>query len=125
MNIHYVLNKFTVHKAVERLETHGFPEGIKAIVFLLHKPVGLGKKENIITADHVEFQRLLQLAVSGKTSYKIGFDMETTGKCIRRLMNQRKFTVKDVQKYHMSFYDETFCSRVYVYYREVKRLSYL
>ena len=97
-------------------------------------------------------------------------DMEATGKCIRRIMNQRKLTVKDVQKYlnlssvqsiyhwlngqsvptvdnlyalselfqlpvdamivgnrkyHMSFYDETFCSRVYVYYREVKRLSFL
>lgn len=54
-NIHYVLNKSTVHEAVERLKAHGFPEGINAIVFLLHKPVGLGKKENIITADHRGF----------------------------------------------------------------------
>lgn len=68
-NIHYVLNKSTVHEAVERLKAHGFPEGINAIVFLLHKPVGLGKKENIITAGHREFQRLLRLAVSGKTAY--------------------------------------------------------
>lgn len=97
-------------------------------------------------------------------------DMEATGKCIRRIMNQRKFTVKDVQKYlnlssvqsiyhwlngqsiptvdnlyalselfqlpvdamivgnrkyHMSFYDEAFYSRVHVYYREVKRLCFL
>ncbi|MBD5485147.1 MAG: SPASM domain-containing protein [Lachnospiraceae bacterium] len=73
-NIHYVLNKSTVHEAVERLKAHEFPKGINAIVFLLHKPVGLGKKENIIAADHEEFQRLLQLAVSGKTAYKIGFD---------------------------------------------------
>lgn len=73
-NIHYVLNKSTVHEAVERLKAHGFPKGINAIVFLLHKPVGLGKKENIITAGHREFQRLLRLAVSGKTAYKIGFD---------------------------------------------------
>ena len=95
-------------------------------------------------------------------------DMKATGMCIRRIMNQRKLTVKDVQKYlnlssvqsiyhwlngqsvptvdnlyalselfqlpidamiignrkyHMLFYDETFYSRVYVYYREVERLS--
>lgn len=73
-NIHYVLNRFTVQEAVERLTAHGFPEGINAIVFLLHKPVGLGKRENIITADHAEFQRLLQLAASGETGYKTGFD---------------------------------------------------
>ncbi|MCM1046497.1 MAG: SPASM domain-containing protein [Candidatus Gastranaerophilales bacterium] len=73
-NIHYVLNKFTVHEAVERLRTHNFPEGINAIIFLLHKPVGLGKKENMITIEHMEFQQLLQLAVSDKMAYKIGFD---------------------------------------------------
>lgn len=73
-NIHYVLSRSTVHEAVERLEGHGFPEGINAIVFLMHKPVGLGRKENVITADNAEFQQLLQLAASGKTAYKIGFD---------------------------------------------------
>ncbi len=73
-NVHYVLNKFTVHEAVERLTAHDFPEGLNAIVFLLHKPVGLGKREHIITADHAEFQQLLQLAASDKTPYKIGFD---------------------------------------------------
>ena len=97
-------------------------------------------------------------------------DMKATGKCIRRIMNQRKLTVKDVQKYlnlssvqsiyhwlngqsvptvdnlyalselfqlpvdamivgnrkyHMSFYDEIFYNRVYVYYREVKKLSFI
>lgn len=73
-NIHYVLNKVTVHEAVERLVAHDFPDGINAVVFLLHKPVGLGKRENIITNDNAEFQKLLQLAGSGETGYKIGFD---------------------------------------------------
>lgn len=97
-------------------------------------------------------------------------DMKATGMRIHRIMNQRKFTVKDVQKYlnlssvqsiyhwlngqsvptvdnlyalselfqlpvdemlvgnrkfRMPFYDKTFCNRIYVYYREVKRLSFL
>ena len=97
-------------------------------------------------------------------------DMKATGIWIRHIMNRRKLTVKDVQKYlnlssvqsiyhwlngqsvptvdnlyalselfqlpvdamivgnrkyHMSFYDEAFYSRVHVYYREVKRLCFL
>ncbi len=97
-------------------------------------------------------------------------DMKATGMRIRRIMNQRKFTVKDVQKYlnlssvqsiyhwlngqsvpavdnlyalselfqipvdamivgnrkyHMSLSDEPFHIRIYVYYMEVKRLSFL
>lgn len=73
-NIHYVLNKFSAHEAVERLIMHDFPEGINAVVFLLHKPVGLGKRENIVTIDNVEFQRLLRLISSDKIAYKIGFN---------------------------------------------------
>lgn len=97
-------------------------------------------------------------------------DMKATGMRIRQIMNQRKLTVKDVQKYlnlssvqsiyhwfngqsvptvdnlyalselfqlpvdmmivgnrkyNMSFYDETFYSRVYVYYMTVRELSVL
>lgn len=97
-------------------------------------------------------------------------DMKATGMRIRRIMNQRKFTVKDVQKYlnlssvqsiyhwingqsmptvdnlyalselfqipvdamivgnrkyHMLSYDDALYSRIYVYYREVKRLDSL
>lgn len=73
-NIHYVLNKNTVEEALERLKTHSFPAGINAVVFLLHKPVGLGRKQTIISTGHQQFQNLIQLAVSGKSGYKIGFD---------------------------------------------------
>lgn len=73
-NIHYVLSKDTVEEAVERLLSHSFPSGINAIVFLLHKPVGLGKTKNIITTDHELFRRLIGLVNSGYTDYKIGFD---------------------------------------------------
>lgn len=48
-NIHYVLSKETLAEAVERLATHTFPKNLNAIVFLLHKPVGLEKPENMIT----------------------------------------------------------------------------
>lgn len=73
-NIHYVLNKYTVDEAVECLISQRFPQGVNAVVFLLHKPVGLGKKENVITTQHKQFQRLIRLVNSEKTAYKIGFD---------------------------------------------------
>lgn len=73
-NIHYVLSKDTTEEALERLMAHTFPDGINAVIFLLHKPVGLGKKQNVITTAHRQFQQLIQLACSGKAGYKIGFD---------------------------------------------------
>jgi uncharacterized protein YbjQ (UPF0145 family) len=41
-NIHYVLGNNTIDEAIERLKNHSFPKGINAVIFLLHKPVGLG-----------------------------------------------------------------------------------
>lgn len=73
-NIHYVLSKDTVEEAVERLTAHSFPEQINAIVFLLHKPVGLGNAQNVITIKHKAFYELIRMVDSGKIGYKIGFD---------------------------------------------------
>lgn len=73
-NIHYVLSKNTVAEALERLEEHSFPKGINAIIFLLHKPVGLGSPDNVIGQDNQEFIHLIQYISSGASGYKIGFD---------------------------------------------------
>ncbi|MCI6997717.1 MAG: SPASM domain-containing protein [Eubacterium sp.] len=73
-NIHYVLSKNTVEEAVERVKTHSFPNGINALIFLLHKPVGLGRTENIISTSNKKFQELISLVSSGNMGYKIGFD---------------------------------------------------
>ena len=73
-NIHYVLSKDTVEEAVKRLSEHSFPKNINAIVFLLHKPVGLGKGRNVITTKHTAFHKLIQMVDSEETGYKIGFD---------------------------------------------------
>lgn len=73
-NIHYVLSKQTVTEALCRLKEHSFPEGINAIVFLLHKPVGLGSYKNMIGQDNKEFQELIEYIASEDCDYKIGFD---------------------------------------------------
>lgn len=73
-NIHYVLSQDSVSEALERLKNKGFPEGINAIVFLLHKPVGLGTKEKMILLDNEAFRCLVDYIGSEKLWYKVGFD---------------------------------------------------
>lgn len=73
-NVHYVLSKSTVGEALERLKENSFGTGINAVIFLLHKPVGLGTKEEMITADNKEFWELLDYINGHDFSFKIGFD---------------------------------------------------
>ena len=73
-NIHYVLSKNSIKEAIERIKENSFPKGIKAIVFLLHKPVGLGKKQDVLSLEHGEVQEFMELISKGNVGYKIGFD---------------------------------------------------
>lgn len=73
-NIHYVLSRRTVREAVERLESNGFPEGINAVVFLLHKPVGLGTREQMIPFGDPYFTELLRIVDGWHGRFRIGFD---------------------------------------------------
>ena len=73
-NIHYVLMDNTCEEAVERLREGGFPEGVNAVVFLLHKPCGLGLRERMIKADNTWFSELLSLVNAGGLPFKVGFD---------------------------------------------------
>ena len=47
-NIHYVVGNNTIDEAITRLKHNGFPRGINAVIFLLHKPVGLGTDKNVL-----------------------------------------------------------------------------
>lgn len=77
-NIHYVLGKNTIYEALGRLKLMekegGFPKGINAVIFLLHKPIGQGSNENIVTMDNSEFKELIHLIDMHRFPYKIGFD---------------------------------------------------
>lgn len=97
-NIHYVLSKSTFTEALQHLQsdvinsdlakstskddsaqsyshnTLQFPKGINAVIFLLHKPVGLGTKEDMITKDNKDFLNFLDLVNEREFPYKIGFD---------------------------------------------------
>lgn len=73
-NIHYVLSAKSIDEAIERLRNNTFPEGINAIVFLLYKPIGLGKMENILTADNPKVKEFFKLVDKNDFDFKIGFD---------------------------------------------------
>lgn len=73
-NIHYVLGQNSIDEAIEKLENNNFPEGINAVIFLLHKPVGLGQNENVLKIDDIRVQRFYELIDVKKFPFKIGFD---------------------------------------------------
>lgn len=73
-NIHYVLGNNSIDEAIVSLKKDDFPDGINAIVFLLHKPVGLGKKSNMLKADDPRVTELYGLIDKGNHRFKVGMD---------------------------------------------------
>lgn len=73
-NIHYVLSNKSIDAAIERLKNNSFRKGINAVVFLLYKPVGLGKEENMLKADDIRVKEFFDLIDKGNFHHKVGFD---------------------------------------------------
>lgn len=73
-NIHYVLGKNSINEAIRRLEQENFPAGINSIVFLLHKPVGQGSQENVLSTSDPRVIRLYGLIDKRKRRFKVGMD---------------------------------------------------
>jgi radical SAM protein with 4Fe4S-binding SPASM domain len=73
-NIHYVLGRNSIDEAVTRLKDKSFPEGVNAVIFLLHKPVGFGQRENIIPINHPRLKEFFELVDGGDFPFHIGFD---------------------------------------------------
>lgn len=73
-NIHYVLSAKSIDDVIDRLKNNGFHKGINAIVFLLYKPIGLGKIENILTIDNPKLKEFFEIIDDNKFDFKIGFD---------------------------------------------------
>lgn len=74
-NIHFVLGKNTIDEAIYRLKNNKFYPGINAVIFLLHKPVGLGTKENMLTVDDPRLAEFFALIDDAKKlNFKVGFD---------------------------------------------------
>ncbi len=72
-NIHYVLGNNSIDEAIERLEKNDFPNGINAVIFLLHKPAGQGSKQNVLKVDDPKVARFFK-QVDAKHPFKVGLD---------------------------------------------------
>lgn len=73
-NIHYVLSNTTIDEALIRLRYNGFPKGINAVVFLLHKPIGLGTEDDVLDINDSRVKEFFELVDKGNFPFKIGFD---------------------------------------------------
>ena len=73
-NIHFVLSTESIDRAIEILKTGEYRPGINAIVFLLYKPVGLGRTEKVLSAEDVRVKEFFSLVSKNKCPFKVGFD---------------------------------------------------
>ena len=73
-NIHYVLGTHTIREAIYRLRNNDFPKGINAVVFLLHKPVGLGTKGNVLDIHDPAVREFFFIVDTTHFDFKVGFD---------------------------------------------------
>lgn len=73
-NIHYVLSSRTIQYATAKLMLDGFKDGINAVVFLLYKPVGLGRIENVINVNDPRAIDFFRAVDNFNGKHKIGFD---------------------------------------------------
>lgn len=73
-SIHYVLGNDSIEEAIRRLKENDFPKGINAVIFLLYKPVGLGRKENVLKTDDPRVKEFFSVIDDGNFDFKIGFD---------------------------------------------------
>lgn len=74
-NIHYVLSNKTIDNAINILSgLNQYREGINAIVFLLYKPVGLGKNELVLKANDKKVIEFFKTLDNRKVPFKVGFD---------------------------------------------------
>lgn len=73
-NIHFVLGNNTIDEAIYKLENNGFDKGINAVVFLIHKPIGLGSHKNVLNANDERVRRFFEIVDNNRFDFKIGFD---------------------------------------------------
>lgn len=86
-NIHYVLHSESIGEALQRLKEKSFPEGVNAVIFLLHKPIGLGTYEKIIRIENGEFKKFIKYVTEEELPYKIGFDSCTVPALLQQSRN--------------------------------------
>lgn len=73
-NIHYCVNNMTIEEATRRIREKTFPKGINRIIFLLHKPVGLGQRSNMLAYNDPRVGEFFSLFDQEENADMAGFD---------------------------------------------------
>jgi radical SAM protein with 4Fe4S-binding SPASM domain len=74
VNLHFVLGNQSIDDAIDRLERSDFYSGLNAVIFLAHKPVGLGSHENVLKASDPRIAKFFKIIDEKKQPFKLGFD---------------------------------------------------
>ncbi|HET7733347.1 MAG TPA: SPASM domain-containing protein [Paludibacter sp.] len=73
-NVHYVLGNDSIDEAIFRIKTDDFPAGINAVLFLLYKPVGCVKQNNVLQYEDPRVKEFFKLIETRELSFKVGLD---------------------------------------------------
>lgn len=73
-NIHFILSEKSISRAVEMMEAQLFPKGIRAVIFLLYKPVGYQRHELVLKKDNPYIKPFFDLMNKNEQPYLMGFD---------------------------------------------------
>lgn len=72
-NVHYVLSSESIDLAIQRLRSNYYGN-LNAVVFLLYKPIGLGKPEKVLRPDDPRLAEFFSVVDDNQCTHKIGFD---------------------------------------------------
>jgi radical SAM protein with 4Fe4S-binding SPASM domain len=73
-NIHFILHNQSILEAIDLLERDAFPKGIRAVIFLLYKPVGYDRFDLVLKKDNPYLLRFFELMNADDRSFMMGFD---------------------------------------------------
>jgi MoaA/NifB/PqqE/SkfB family radical SAM enzyme len=82
-NIHYVLGNETLEEAISIIEEKRLPKEIGRIIFVLHKPVGLGRQSNVLDIKNPRVRHFFSLFNNEENCRIAGFD----SCCVPGLLN--------------------------------------
>lgn len=82
-NIHFVLGKNSIDEALAMIKERKIPSGIGRVIFLLHKPVGLGTRANLLEVMDPRVQQFFGLFNEEENCQLAGFD----SCCVPGLLN--------------------------------------
>lgn len=73
-NLHYVLGNHNIEEAINILNGNTVIKGIDRIVFLLHKPIGMGSEQRVLKRNNPKVKEFFNLLSSSDIVERTGFD---------------------------------------------------